>query len=62
MATPLRLGQQQKASGTLSDLQAKTAEVAAAAGKAAQDRDAAAAQLLQTTTANEASQRALTDA
>jgi len=57
-----QLDQQQKASGTLSDLQAKTAEAMAAAGKAVQDRDAAAAQLLQTTKANEASQSALTDA
>ncbi len=48
------LNQQQKASGTLADVQKKTAETTAAADKAAQDRDAAATQLVEANKAIEA--------
>src|SRR3954453_7709252 len=56
------LDQQQKASGTLVEVQKKTAEATAAADKAARDRDAAAAQLAETGKAIEAAKGSLAGA
>src|SRR4051794_13944583 len=56
------LDQQQKASGTLIDMQKRTEEATAAADRAARDREAAAAQLADTNKAIEAVKGSLTGA